>query len=97
VQITVSSATYYYDNSGNKVVLQTLPSDLNPNMTSPVSCDYVSPANPLASYPVIKQAGLLLFTHLYNNRSTVGDTVGVKSEIPFGVSTLLRPYKPLVM
>ena len=97
VQITVSSSTYYYDNSGNKVVLQTLPSDLNPNMTSPVSCDYASPANPLASYPVIKQAGLLLFTHLYNNRSTVGDTVGVKSEIPFGVSTLLRPYKPLVM
>jgi hypothetical protein len=51
----------------------------------------------LAAYPVIKQAGLLLLTHLYNNRSTVGDTVGQKSEIPFGVSTLLRPYKSLVM
>jgi hypothetical protein len=97
VLTTVSASTYYYDNSGNKVVLQTLPSDLNSNMTSPVSCEYVSPVNPIALYPVVKQAGLLLFTHLYNNRSTVGDTVGVKAEIPFGVSTLLRPYKPLVM
>ena len=95
VQTTVSSSTYYYDNSGNKVVLQTLPSDLNPNMTSPVSCDYVSPANPLASYEVIKHAGKLLLTHLYNNRS---DTTDSNSKpIPFGVATLLRPYKPLVM
>ena len=95
VLTTVSSSTYYYDNSGNKVVLQTLPSDLNSNMTSPVSCEYVSPANPIAAYPVVKQAGLLLFTHLYNNRSNSVDKP--IRDIPFGVSTLLRPYKPLVM
>jgi hypothetical protein len=64
-------------------------------MTSPVSCEYVAPANPVAAYQVIKQAGLLLFTHLYNNRSDTTD--GNSKPIPFGVATLLRPYKPLVM
>ena len=95
VLTTVDPTTYYYDNSGNKVVLQTLPSDLNSNMTSPVLCEYVAPANPIAAYQVIHQAGLLLFTHLYNNRSDTTD--GNAKPIPFGVSTLLRSYKPLVM
>jgi hypothetical protein len=93
--ITVNPATYYYDSSGNKVVLQSLPSNLNTSMTSPVYCEYTTAANPLAAYPVIKQAGLLLFVHLYNNRSNTTE-VSLK-EIPFGVATLLRPYKPLVM
>lgn len=92
---TVPADQYYYDPSGNKIVLQSLPSNLNSSMTSPVFCEYTATANPLSSYPVIKQAGLLLFVHLYNNRS---NTTEVKlNEIPFGVSTLLRPYKPLVM
>jgi hypothetical protein len=93
--VTVSPATYYYDPSGNKIVLQSLPSNLNTAMTSPVYCEYTTAANPLAQYPVIKQAGLLLFVHLYNNRSNTTE-IAMK-EIPFGVSTLLRPYKPLVM
>lgn len=92
---TVPPAQYFYDASGNKVVLQSLPSDLNSTMTSPVYCDYTTAANPIAQYPVVKQAGLLLFTHLYNNRSNTTE-VQLK-EIPFGVATLLRPYKPLVM
>lgn len=95
VLVTVPRNQYYYDPSGNKIVLQSLPSDLNSDMTSPVFCEYVTAANPLAQYPVIKQAGLLLFTHLYNNRSNTTE-VQLK-EIPFGVATLLRPYKPLVM
>ena len=95
VLTTVDPTTYYYDNSGNKVVLQTLPSDLNSNMTSPVVCEYVSPVNPVAAYEVIKIAGKLLLTHLYNNRSDT--TEKIQHSIPFGVSTLLRPYKPLVM
>jgi hypothetical protein len=95
VLTTVSAGTYYYDNSGNKVVLQTLPSDLNSSMTSPVSCEYVSPANPIAAYEVVKQAGKLLLTHLYNNRSNTSEAS--LKDIPFGVSTLLRTYKPLVM
>ena len=95
VLYTVSATTYYYDPSGNKVVLQTLPTDLNSSMTSPVYCEYTTAANPLSAYPVIKQAALLLLTHLYNNRSDTTDSQ--LKNIPFGVSTLLRPYKPLVM
>jgi len=95
VLVTVDPTTYYYDGSGNKVVLQSLPSNLNSSMTSPVYCEYTTAANPLSAYPVIKQAGLLLFVHLYNNRSNT--TESSLREIPFGVSTLLRPYKPLVL
>lgn len=93
--VTVANDQYYYDPSGNKVVLASLPSNLNNAMTSPVFCEYTTAANPLSNYPVIKQAGLLLFTHLYNNRSNTTE-VQLKN-IPFGVEVLLRPYKPLVM
>jgi hypothetical protein len=92
---TVDPATYFYDQSGNKIILQTLPSELNSLMTSPVYAEYTTTPNPLASYEVIKLAGKLLFTHFYNNRSDT-DERGLK-QIPFGVQTLLRPYKPLVM
>lgn len=93
--IVVADDQYYYDPSGNKVVIANLPTNLNTSMTSPVICEYTTAANPLAAYPVIKQAGLLLLTHLYNNRS---DTTGpIQHNIPWGVQCLLRPYKPLVM
>lgn len=93
--IEVADDQYYYDPSGNKVVIANLPTNLNTSMTSPVICEYTTAANPLAAYPVIKQAGLLLLTHLYNNRS---DTTGpIQHNIPWGVQCLLRPYKPLVM
>lgn len=93
--IVVDPTQYYYDPSGNKVVIANLPTDLNSSMTSPVYCEYTTAANPLAAYPVIKQAGLLLLTHLYNNRS---DTSGpIQHNIPWGVQVLLRQYKPLVM
>jgi hypothetical protein len=95
VLTTVPSNEYYYDASGNKVIVQTLPTSINSEMTAPIICEYSTVANPIASYPVIKQAGLLLFTHLYNNRSNTTETM--LKEIPFGVATLLRPYKPLVM
>tara|TARA_R110000868_G_scaffold272773_2_gene532040 strand:- start:23383 stop:24048 length:666 start_codon:yes stop_codon:yes gene_type:complete len=86
---------YYYDPTGNKVILASLPSNINTNMTAPIVMEYTTAANPLQTYPVIKQAALLLLTHLYNNRSNTTD-VQLK-QIPFGVATLLRPYKPLVM
>jgi len=92
---TIASENYYYDNSGNKVIINSLPTEINSSMTAPITVVYTTVANPLASYAVIKQAGLLLLTHLYNNRSNT--TSGVLHEIPFGVATLLRPYKPLVM
>lgn len=92
---TVTSPNYYYDASGNKVIVNNLPTDINTVMTAPLIIDYSTVANPIAAYPVIKQAGLLLLTHLYNNRS---DTTETKlKQIPFGVEALLRPYKPLVM
>lgn len=97
VLITMDSSTYYYDPTGNKVVVSGLPNTISNFVTNPVIVTYTCNANPIAQYPVVKQAGLMLLTHIYNNRSTVGQTVGVMAEIPFGVSTLLRPYKPLVM
>jgi hypothetical protein len=92
---TIAASTYQYDPSGNKLMLQSLPSDVNSNMTAPIMVDYSTVANPLQTYPVIKQAALLLYTHLYNNRS---NTTAVNlRDIPFGFNQLLRPYKPLVM
>lgn len=95
VLTTVVASSYYYDVTGNKVILNDLPTDLNTNMTSPVICNYTISSSILAQYPVIKQAGLLLLTHLYNNRSET--TAGALQKIPFGVDVLLRQYKPLVM
>jgi hypothetical protein len=91
----IATNQYYYDPSGNKVIIQSLPTSINSEMTAPIICEYTTAPNPLQTYPVIKQAGLLLFTHLYNNRSNTTDNQ--LKEIPFGVATLLRPYKPLVM
>jgi hypothetical protein len=95
VLTVVSSSQYFYDASGNKVIIQSLPTTINSQMTAPIICEYTTAPNPLQTYPVIKQAGLLLFTHLYNNRSNTTDNQ--LKDIPFGVATLLRPYKPLVM
>lgn len=92
---TVAADQYYYDASGNKVIVSSLPTSINTVMTAPIVLQYTTVANPISSYPVIKQAGLLLFTHLYNNRANATE-VKLK-DIPFGVTTLLRNYKPLVM
>lgn len=91
----VPSSQYYYDASGNKVIVSSLPSGINSTMTAPIIVEYTTAANPLQTYPVIKQAALLLFTHLYNNRANATETK--LKDIPFGVTTLLRSYKPLVM
>ena len=95
VLTTVATNTYYYDASGNKVVLSDLPTDLNADRTSPVVCEYTVAASILAQYPVIKGAAKLLLTHFYNNRSNT--TTETLNTIPLGVDVLLRPYKNLVM
>lgn len=93
--VTIANTNYFYDNTGNKVIVNSLPTEINTIMTAPISVTYSTVANPIASYPVVKQAGLLLATHIYNNRS---ETTEVQlKKIPFGVEMLLRPYKPLVM
>jgi hypothetical protein len=91
----IADTNYYYDPTGNKVIINALPNEINTAMTNPVIVSYDLNSNPIGSYPVIKQAGLLLLTHLYNNRSNT--IAGGLSEIPFGVAQLLRPYKPLVL
>lgn len=93
----IDPLTYSYDPTGNRVILNSIPNTLNQQVANPIIVTYTQNNSPLASYPVIQQAGLMLLTHLYNNRSTVSDTVGMKAQIPFGVDALLRPYKPLVM
>jgi hypothetical protein len=92
---TLASSQYYYDPTGNKVVCTSLPANVNNIMSNPIMVTYTTGANFYAQYPVIKQAGLLLLTHLYNNRSNT--TRDKLNELPFGVTQLLRPYKPLVM
>lgn len=95
VPIPIDPTGYSYDPTGNRVILNQIPNTLNQEVANPIYVDYTANASPLASYPVIKQAGLMLLTHIYNNRSTTTD-MNLR-EIPFGVATLLRPYKPLVM
>jgi hypothetical protein len=92
---TVSSDDYSYDPTGNRVILDSLPGDINTYVANPVTVTYYQNASPMSQYPVIKQAGLLLLTHLYNNRSNSTDKQ--LHDIPYGVATLLRLYKPLVM
>jgi len=94
--LTVLDPTlYFYDPTGNKVLVSSIPNDISEWMTNPVVIQYTTNASPLAQYPVIRQAGLLLLTHLYNNRSN--SFQGALNNIPFGVDQLLRAYKPLVM
>ena len=95
VFIALSSSQYFYDPTGNKVIVSGIPNEVNQTITNPIVVQYVTAPNPLASYPVIQQAGLMMLTHLYNNRSNT--IQGTLNEIPYGVAALLRPYKPLVM
>ncbi len=97
VPTVLPTSAYSYDPTGNRVIVTELPNEINQYIANPLIVTYTQNANEISQYPVVKQAGLMLLTHLYNSRSTVGDTVGIKAEVPFGVSTLLRPYKPLVM
>ena len=93
--VLLQKSQYFYDVSGNKVIVSGMPSEVNQFVSNPIIVNYTTGASPLAAYPVIQQAGLLLLTHLYNNRSNTFS--GTLNEIPYGVAQLLRPYKPLVM
>lgn len=93
--VVLSNTGYFYDASGNRVVVNSMPTDISIQIANPVYVEYNTAANVLASYPVIKQAGLLMLTHLYNHRSDTEDRI-VRT-IPHGFTALLRKYKPLVM
>lgn len=92
---TVSPTGYQYDPTGSQIIVNSLPSEISTQVANPLMVEYTTARSPLANYPVIQQAGLLLLTHLYNNRSN--SNTAIMHEIPFGVGQLLRPYKPLVM
>ena len=92
---TLTSSSYQYDSTGNQIIVNSIPSEVSTQVANPIVVEYTTARSPLANYPVIQQAGLLLLTHLYNNRSN--SNTAVMHDIPFGVTTLLRPYKPLVM
>lgn len=94
--LTVLAPSYYvYDNTGNRIIITSIPDTLSQIVANPIVVTYTTSADFAAQYPVIKQAGLLMLTHLYNNRSNT--TEGRLAELPWGVERLLRPYKPLVM
>jgi hypothetical protein len=92
---TILNTQYQYDPTGNKIILTSLPANISTQISNPLIVAYTDNATNIAQYPVVKQAGLLLLTHLYNNRSDI--TNEMKHKIPFGVDQLLRPYKKLVM
>lgn len=93
--VDLSPFEYYYDPTANRVIVDTLPNSISTTIANPIVITWQTNANPIAQYPVIKQAGLLLLTHLYNNRSNSNNTV--MYDIPFGVTQLLKLYKPLVL
>lgn len=91
----MDKATYQYDPTGNNIIISSFPANISTQIANPIVATYTTARSPLANYPVIQQAGLLLLTHLYNNRSDT--TIEKLNKLPFGVEQLLRPYKPLVM
>lgn len=91
----VDPTGYSYDPTGNRVILNSVINEVSQEIANPIVVTYTQNASVMANYPVIQQAGLLLLTHLYNNRSDTTETQ--LKQIPFGVQALLRPYKPLVM
>lgn len=93
--ITIAAADYSYDPTGNRIILNTQLNEISQQVANPIVVTYTQNAAFIAQYPVIKQAGLMMLTHLYNNRSNTSDKV--LREVPYGVAALLRPYKPLVM
>ena len=95
VPVLIAATNYSYDPTGNRIILNTIPNTLNQTVANPIVVTYTQNSAFISTYPVIKQAALMLLTHLYNNRSNT--TESMLREVPFGVATLLRPYKPLVM
>jgi len=94
-KVVLSSSSYFFDQSGNRIVVSSLPTDISTGIANPIFAEYTTSSNPIAAYPVIKQAAKLLLTHLYNNRSATSDRI--VRNIPFSIDALLRKYKPLVM
>ena len=94
-QQIVPTSGFTYDDIGAKVVIQSFGTSVDPNRTAPISVQFTVDENPIATYATVKQAGLLLITHFYNNRSMTSEKS--MSQIPFAFDTLLRPYREIVL
>ena len=95
VQQVIPAANYTYDDIGAKVVIQSIGASLDPNRTAPISVQFTVDVNPIAQYATVMQAGLLLLTHFYNNRSMTGEKM--IAQLPFAFDSLLRPYREIVL
>ena len=95
VLTTIAGSQYYYDPTENKLVLFEVPSNVNTYMTAHMLCQYTLQGSVIGQYPVVKQAGLMLLTHFYNNRSAISEAK--QYQLPWAIDQLLRPYKTLVM
>jgi hypothetical protein len=95
VETVLDPSVYFYDLSGNRIVISSMPDEINTSVTNPIWIEYDLADDPVATYPVVRHAGKLLLTHLYNNRSLT--TSKQQVVIPWGIDTLLRPYKPLIL
>ena len=95
VQQIVPTANFTYDDIGSKVVIQSFGTSVDPNRTAPISVQFTVDVNPIATYATVRQAGLLLLTHFYNNRSMTGEKA--MTQLPFAFDTLLRPYREIVL
>ena len=73
VLTTITSSNYYFDPTGNKLVLFEVPNNINTYMTAPMLCQYTLQGSVIGQYPAVKQAGLMLLTHFYNNRSALSE------------------------
>ena len=91
----VPTANFLYDDVGAKVVIQSFGTSVDPNRTAPISVQFTVDVNPIATYATVKQAGLLLITHFYNNRSMTAEKT--MTQVPFAFDTLLRPYREIVL
>ena len=98
VQVVIPASNWFFDPTGNQVILTTGPSlaDVNQYVDSPIMVDYaVGAQGSLSGNPAIQHAGFLLVTHWYDNRGDATDRL--TKMIPHGVTNLLRPYKDLTM
>jgi uncharacterized phiE125 gp8 family phage protein len=93
----LSSANYVVDTSSTPASITlaygyTWPSTRD--QVAAITIVYVAGYATVGAIPLpIKHAILMLMGHWYENRETIGDTVGQLAELPFAVQSLLTPYR----
>ena len=91
----IPATSFTFDDIGAKVIIKSIGTTVDPNRTAPISVQFSVDANPIATYATVKQAGLLLLTHFYNNRSMTSEKA--LTQLPYAFETLLRPYRAIIL